>query len=156
MSFKIKHIKLPNLLLKIMAMTAVLAIVALAVMIEAYAIKDIISISQTIIEDYSKDNTIIKDSLKALDLVLLGVIFITIALGLFELYIKKLNHFPKWLEINNLDDLKKLMIKMIIFVMAVSFSGRLITYTDGPYITYLGLGFALVIASLTYFLNSKD
>ena len=144
-----------GIFLKVMAAIGVAAIVVLAIAVEVYALTDIYEVLKQIAFDTSKEDTVIKDCLKSLDLVLLGVIFFTIALGLFELYVCPIKNLPKWLVIETLDDLKSLMIKMVIFIMAISFTGRIVTYTDGVYILYLGAGFALVTVALTYFINNK-
>ncbi len=144
-----------GILLKIIALTGVVAIAALAIAVEFYAITDIVNVFKHIATGYSEENTIIKDCLKALDLVLLGVIFFTVAMGLFELYIAKIKNLPSWLVIENLDDLKSLLIKMVIFVMAVSITGRIVTYTSGVNILYVGAAFAIVTISLTYFIKNK-
>ena len=142
-------------LLKFVAFIAVLAIIALAIGVEAYAILEIKRTLSKVVIGYNKENTIVKDCLKSLDLVLLGVILFSVATGLFELYIKKIPNLPEWLVIDDLDGLKSLIIKMVIFIMVISFAGRVITYDKGIDIACIGGGIALVIASLTYFLQKK-
>lgn len=143
--------------LKIVSFLAVLAMICLAIGVEVYAFIEIYQVLAKIFTGFSKDDEVIKSCLKALDLVLVGVIFFTVALALFELYVAKINNLPKWLVVNDLDDLKALLIKMVIFVMTISFTGRIVTYSTGADILYLGIGLAVVIASLTYFLvNKKD
>jgi uncharacterized membrane protein YqhA len=141
--------------LKVIAAVGVLAIIVLAIAVEVYALTDIYDVIVQIVFDTSQEDTVIKDCLKSLDLVLLGVIFFTIALGLYELYVCPIANLPSWLVIETLDDLKSLMIKMVIFIMAISFAGRIVTYTDGIDILYLGASFALVTIALTYFINKK-
>lgn len=148
--------KLLGYLLKIVAFLAVFAIIALALGVEAFAFLEIKRTLSKIFVGYSEENTIVKDCLKSLDLVLLGVILFSVATGLFELYIKRIPKLPDWLVINDLDGLKSLMIKMVIFIMVISFAGRVITYNTGVDIVYIGGGMALVIAALTYFLYKKD
>lgn len=147
--------KFLGILLKIIAGIGVVAIIALAIAVEVYAITDIYEVFKHISTGYSKDNTIIKDCLKSLDLVLLGVILFTVAMGLFELYIAKIKNLPDWLVIETLDDLKSLLIKMVIFVMAVSITGRIVTFSGGIDILYIGAAFAVVTVALTYFLKNK-
>jgi len=142
-------------LLKIISFFAVLAIVALAFGVEVYAFKQIYKTLNEIFMGYKGEDTIIKDSLKALDMVLLGVILFSVATGLFELYVSKINNLPSWLVIKDLDGLKAMLIKMVIFIMAVSFTGRIVTYTEGVNIAYIGVGLASVIFALTFFLNKK-
>ncbi|WP_194852511.1 YqhA family protein [Nonlabens antarcticus] len=145
-----------GILLKIVAFCAVIAIICLAIGVEGYAFVEIYNTLSTIITGYTQEDEIIKKCLKGLDLVLLGVIFFSVATALFELYIMKIPKLPKWLVIDDLDGLKALMIKMVIFVMTISFTGRVVTYSGGIDILYLGGGLALVIGSLTYFLVNKN
>lgn len=147
--------KFLGVFLKIIATIGVVAIIALAIAIEVYAISDIYHALINIASGYSEEDTIIQDCLKSLDLVLLGVIFFTVAMGLFELYVAKIKNLPSWLVIETLDDLKSLLIKMVIFVMAISFTGKVVTYSEGIEILYLGAGFSLVTLALTYFINNK-
>lgn len=103
--------------LKLIAVTGVIAVITLAIAVEVYAIVDIYDVLSNISTGYSEDDTIIKNCLKSLDLVLLGIIFFTVALGLFELYVARIKNLPQWLTIEDLDDLKALLIKMVIFAI---------------------------------------
>jgi uncharacterized membrane protein YqhA len=144
-----------GILLKIVAFCAVIAIMILAIGVEGYAFIEIYSTLSKMVTGYSAEDEIIKKCLKGLDLVLLGVIFFSIATALFELYVAKIKNLPEWLVIKDLDGLKALMIKMVIFIMTISFTGRVVTYNGGLDILYLGGGLALVIVALTYFLVNK-
>ncbi|KQC33613.1 hypothetical protein AAU57_09985 [Nonlabens sp. YIK11] len=143
-------------LLKIVAALAVIAIIALAIGVEFYAFKEIYSTLSKIVLGYSEEDEVIKNCLKALDLVLLGVILLSVGTALFELYVCKIPNLPSWLVIEDLDGLKALMIKMVIFIMTISFTGRVVVYNSGVEILYLGAGLALVVGALTYFLANKD
>jgi uncharacterized membrane protein YqhA len=146
-----------GILLKIVAFCAVIAIICLAIGVEGYAFVEIYSVLSKIVTGYTQEDEIIKTCLKSLDLVLIGVVLFTVATALFELYVAKIPNLPSWLVIEDLDGLKALMIKMVIFIMTISFTGRIVTYNGGLDILYLGGGLALVIAALTYFLvNKKD
>lgn len=147
--------KVLGIFLKIISLLAVLAMICLAIGVEAFAFTEIYDVLIKIFTGFSEDDQVIKSCLKSLDLVLVGVIFFTVALALFELYVAKINNLPNWLVVEDLDDLKALLIKMVIFVMTISFTGRIVTYNGGLDILYLGAGLAMVIASLTYFLANK-
>jgi len=147
--------KIFGYLLKFISFIAVIAIVALAFGVEIYAIKQICQTLMKILFGHEGKDTIVKDCLKALDLVLLGVILFSVATGLFELYVMKIKNLPSWLVIEDLDGLKVMLIKMVIFIMAVSFTGRIVTYSDGIDILYIGVGLASVVFALTYFLKNK-
>lgn len=142
-------------LLKFISFIAVLGIILLAVGVEVYAFKQIFATITQIFLGHKGEDTIVEDCLKSLDLVLLGVILFSVATALFELYVGKINNLPSWLVIDSLDGLKSMMIKMVIFIMAVSFTGKIVTYGEGIDIAYLGIGLAAVVFALTYFLTKK-
>ncbi|MGB5981688.1 MAG: YqhA family protein [Nonlabens sp.] len=148
--------KIFGYLLKGMSTAAVIGIIILAIAVEAYAFVDMYEAISTMFEGYNEEDEIIKKCLKSLDLVLLGVIFFSIGIGLFELYVGKIKNIPSCLVIDDLDSLKALMIKMVIVVMTISFTGRVVTYSGGLEILYLGGGLAVVIAALTFFLANKN
>ncbi|WP_020538219.1 YqhA family protein [Lewinella cohaerens] len=143
-------------LMKIIALVAVIAIMLLAIGVEYFAITQIAKNLTAIITGTSKEDIVVKDVLKSLDIVLLGVIFFTMAASLFELFIQKIDSLPDWLSITNLDQLKAMMIKMIIVVMAISFTGKIITWNGETEIAYYGVGLAAVIGALSYFLLVKQ
>jgi len=143
-------------LMKIIALVAVIAIMLLAIGVEYFDITQIAKNLSSIITGTSKDDIVVKDVLKSLDIVLLGVIFFTMAASLFELFIQKIDSLPDWLSITNLDQLKAMMIKMIIVVMAISFTGKIIIWDGETEIAYYGVGLAAVIAALSYFLLVKQ
>ena len=147
--------KILGILLKVIAFCAVIAIMCLAIGVEGYAFVEIYETLSKIVTGYSAEDEIIKKCLKGLDLVLLGVVLFTVSTALFELYVFKIPNLPEWLVIKDLDGLKALLIKMVIFIMTISFTGRVVTYTGGLEILYLGAGLALVICALTYFLSKK-
>lgn len=144
-----------GIFLKVVAFIAALAIIALAIGVEGYALVEIYKVLSKMISGYTQEDQIILKCLKSLDLVLLGVILFSVATALFELYVARIINLPKWLIIEDLDGLKALMIKMVIFIMTISFTGRVVTYGGGLDILYLGASLALVIAALTYFLLNK-
>lgn len=93
--------------------------------------------------------------IEVVDLFLLGTVFYIIALGLYELFIHDLPSIPKWLVIQNLDDLKDKLIGVVIVVMGVLFLGQVVTWDGERNLLNLGGAIALVVAALTYFLSQK-
>ncbi len=92
--------------------------------------------------------------IEAVDLFLLGTVFLIIALGLYELFIDATIPVPSWLEINSLDDLKSKLLGVVVVVMGVVFLGHVVNWHGEPEIAWFGIAIASVVASLTWFLGS--
>lgn len=95
-------------------------------------------------------------AIEIVDLFLLATVVQVVSLGLYQLYFKQDLELPKWLKIEDLDDLKSKLVGVSITVLAVFFLGKAITWTSGIDILYLGGAAAVVIAALTYFLSKID
>ena len=92
--------------------------------------------------------------LETADLFLLAVALYLIALGLYDLFIDPDIEMPEWLTIRDLTDLKKKLLEVVVMILAVVFLGKVVNWTGGIDVFYLGAGIALVIAALTIF-NKK-
>ena len=82
------------------------------------------------------------------------VLFQLIAIGTYKLFIDEAFAPPAWLKVDDLDDLKNRLVRVIVLVLAVSFLAEVIEGEPGQEIAFLGLGVAAVIAALTYFTRS--
>ena len=146
-----------GLLLKVLSFFAVLGILALSIGIIGYAVYEIIGVLQTILKNYTTadDNKIVISVLKSVDLVLLSVVLFIMGVGLFELFIKPIDNLPKWLIIKDIDDLKSMLIKVIIVVIGVSFTGKIVTWDGITDLFGYGVGLGAVIFALSFFLRVK-
>lgn len=88
--------------------------------------------------------------IELVDVFLLATVLYIIAVGLYELFIGKLD-LPEWLLITSLDDLKAKLISVIVTVLAVLFLGYVVKWKGGNDILWLGGAIALVIFALTFF-----
>ena len=147
--------KLFSILLKLLTLIAVTGIIILSMIIYALFFYQIFSLGQLFLDGSLKTEAVILKALKAIDVVLLGVIFFIIGLGLYELFIRPIDHLPEWFEIKNIDHLKAMLIKVIIVVMGVSFTGRIITWDGYTDLLGYGIGTGVVILALSYFLKIK-
>jgi len=147
--------RLFGILLRHFTFLAVLGVIVLAISIYLYSFYEIFKVIKLIIFDKPVEGQIILQSLKAIDAVLLGVIFFIIGTGLFELFIHPIDNLPKWLQMKNIDQLKAMLIKVIVVVMGVSFTGRIVTWDGKIDILGYGIGLGAVILALSYFLNIK-
>ncbi len=90
--------------------------------------------------------------IELVDLMLLGTVFIIIALGLYELFIDDRIPLPDWLQIHDLDDLKHKLAGVVVVVMGVLFLGQVVTWDGERDLLGFGVAVAAVIAALTWFL----
>ncbi len=92
-----------------------------------------------------------------IDLFLIGATLLISAVGFYELFVsqRRLDEsvMPSWLEMRDLNDLKRRIVAMIIMVLAVSFVEVIVDSPDGRQALDLGGGIALMIVALTVFLR---
>lgn len=93
--------------------------------------------------------------IETVDLFLVGTVFYLISLGLFELFIDDSLKLPSWLVIHDLDELKEMLVRIVILVLGVLFLGHVITWDGETDLMGLGVSISLVIAALAYFLSQK-
>ena len=97
------------------------------------------------------------EAIQLVDLYLVAVVMYLIALGLFELFIDDRLDLPDWLEIHDINDLKEILISVIMVVMAVYFLSVVLSWEKGDNsILYLGGGIAVMIFALTYFISQQS
>lgn len=88
--------------------------------------------------------------LEMVDTFLIGTVLLIFSIGLYDLFIDKLN-LPEWLYIDNLSKLKTKLSEVIILFMAVKFLKQLIDVKDAQDTLFIGLAVAVVAAVLVLF-----
>lgn len=95
-----------------------------------------------------------------IDLFLIGATLIIAAIGLYELFVARIDPantrrpMPDWLVMNDLNDLKARVVSMIILVSAVSFADVLLEFDNNTLrVFYLAAGVAVFIVALTIYLR---
>ena len=86
------------------------------------------------------------------DIILLGTVLYIVALGLYQLFIDQSLALPRWLKVNNLTDLKRDLIGVVVVLLGVSFLGEVVKGEDKNLLLPFGAGIALVIAALGFIL----
>lgn len=127
----------------------------MAIGVYLYSFYEIIGVIKTIFFEKPEEGEVILKALKAIDAVLLGVIFFIIGLGLFELFIHPIDNLPEWFQMKNIDQLKAMLVKVIVVVIGVSFTGRIVTWDGSTDLLGYGVGLGVVIFALSYFLKIK-
>ena len=111
---------------------------------------------KTILTNLEAEGKIISMVLKGLDLIFLGIVIQILGLGLYELFVHSIERLPEWLVIKDFDQLKVLLVKASIMVIAISFVGKVVTWDGDDSIVYYGVGIGAIIASLSYFIRAKQ
>jgi uncharacterized membrane protein YqhA len=86
------------------------------------------------------------------DIILLGTVLYIVALGLYQLFIDQTLALPRWLRVDDLADLKRDLIGVVVVLLGVSFLGEVVNWEGQNDILPLGAGVALVIAALGFIL----
>ena len=95
--------------------------------------------------------------IEIIDLFLVGTVSYIVAVGLYKLFISKVNiALPMKLKINTLSDLENKIIGVIIAALAVAFLGQSASGDSPEYLLQYGGGIALVITSLTFFMFHSE
>ncbi|HEY0755188.1 MAG TPA: YqhA family protein [Ktedonobacteraceae bacterium] len=92
---------------------------------------------------------LVLEGIEGLDIFLLGTAFFIVALGLYELFIKRSTGSPVWLHVRDLDDLKARLLGVVIVVMSVFFLEQVINWDGKSAILNLGIAEALMIGAIT-------
>ena len=86
------------------------------------------------------------------DIILLGTVLYIVALGLYQLFIDHNLALPRWLKVNDLTDLKRDLIGVVVVLLGVSFLGEVVNWEGDSDVLPLGAAVALVIAALGFIL----
>ncbi len=103
----------------------------------------------------SENKDVAYEAMHVVDLFLLGFTILIASLGLYELFIHPIPSLPEWLRVYDLDQLKDMLVKVTILVMAISFMGKTVKWNGEDNFLFFGIGIAAVIIALSYFLGVR-
>ena len=89
---------------------------------------------------------------EAIDIFLIAIFGLISAMGLYVLFIDESLTLPRWLKIDDLDDLKGHLVSSVIAVLAVLFLREAVAWDGQRDLLGFGVALALVIAVLTLYL----
>ncbi len=92
---------------------------------------------------------------EAIDIFLIAIFGLISAMGLYVLFIDESLTLPRWLKIDDLDDLKGHLVSSVIAVLAVLFLREAVAWDGQRDLLGFGVALALVIAVLTLYLALK-
>lgn len=96
------------------------------------------------------------DVIEAVDVFLIGVAVYITSIGLYSLFVDDTLELPKWLKLQNLEDLKANLVSVVIAVLAVLFLREAVAWDGTAKIAPFGVALALVVAALSFFLLRKN
>ncbi len=132
---------------------AVLGLILASVAVLVYGALLVFRTIWDVITDYGLDY----DGAKAMsvefveltDLFLVGTVLYIVGLGLYELFIDPEIPLPRWLHVDNLDDLKSKLIGVIIVLLGVNFLVAVVDWDGTREILHFGVAIAVVIGALS-------
>jgi uncharacterized membrane protein YqhA len=99
------------------------------------------------------EHAIIIDVVNSVHTFLVGTVFYLTGIGLFQLFIEEVD-VPKWMKIENTEDLETNLVGMTVVVLAVNFMGEVFTNETQEWFAK-GVGIALPIAALGVFIGLR-
>ncbi|MDW8136432.1 MAG: YqhA family protein [Thermodesulfobacterium sp.] len=103
-----------------------------------------------------KESTILSTKfITIMDLYLVSIVLYIFAIGLYELFIGKLN-VPDWLKIENIDQLKAKLASLIILILAVTFTRKLVEWEKPLETLLFGISIAAIIIVLIFYYKVKE
>jgi uncharacterized membrane protein YqhA len=91
--------------------------------------------------------------IEAIDVFLIAIVALVIGLGLHRLFVDEAMPLPRWLKIDDLEDLKGYLVSIVIAVLAVLFLGQAVERASDLDLLRLAAALALMIAALVFFLS---
>ena len=91
--------------------------------------------------------------IEAIDVFLIAIVALVIGLGLHRLFVDEAMPLPRWLKIDDLEDLKGYLVSIVIAVLAVLFLGQAVERVGDLDLLRLAAALALMIAALVFFLS---
>jgi len=155
---------------RVFIVLAVVASVASAILLVLMGTRDIFLLFSELIHALSDrslyeefHNTAVTHIIGAIDFYLIATVLFIFGIGLYELFVSKIDYLEKdtrsskLLVIHTLDELKEKLAKVIIMVLIVTFFKHALNlrYENVLNILYLGGGILLVSLAL-YFTHKKD
>lgn len=93
---------------------------------------------------------------EAVDVFLIAIVANIIGLGLYSLFVDEMLPLPRWLKIEDFDDLKRHLVSIVVAVLAVLFLREAVERGGQSDLLTLAAALALVIAALTFFLSMRE
>lgn len=135
---------------RFIVLIAVIGFAALSIATFIWGAAKSILLFDNLLEGKWRDEASLVKVLQITDTYLLAVVQMIVALGLYELFVGKLE-LPEWLIITSLDDLKKKVVDVLVVFVAVKGVEELFSdHSSADMLRTVG-AVAILIAALTFF-----
>jgi uncharacterized membrane protein YqhA len=105
-------------------------------------------------EKTGPETNIIVEIVETVHLFLVGTVLFLTSVGLYQLFIQPLP-LPGWLKINDIEELELNLVGLTIVVLGVNFLS-IIFEPQETNLAFFGIGYALPIAALAYFMKIRS
>ena len=112
-----------------------------------------VGIVSSLIASGGKDPLLAGSFIELMDSFLVAVALYIFAVALYELFIEDLN-LPAWLVIHNLEELKGMLVNVVILVMGITFLEHLSEWEHAEETLLFGVGVSAVSGVLIWFKRS--
>ena len=107
-------------------------------------------------------NVVIVYLISSIDEFLLGIVMIIIALGVYELFVSKIDFidegkllYPKWLTFHSLEELKAVLTKVIVIILMVYFFKSVVMMEFDTPLSILYLAIGIILIALANYISHK-
>lgn len=146
-----------------MVMLAVVTLYVVAASLFVYATVKTVLTLPGLLTSFSTESekALLLFAVETADLFLIAVVLFVTAAGLYALFMGRRptseeGEIAKWLEVENLDDLKQNLIGVVVVAMAVYFLGVLVKDDASLNLLETGGGIAAVVAALGWYVSQKS
>lgn len=112
-----------------------------------------IGVAETYPEIYPEANIIV-EIVETVHLFLVGTVLFLTSFGLYQLFIQPLP-LPEWVKVNNIEELELNLVGLTVVVLGVNFLSVIFEPQEINLAIY-GIGYALPIAALAYFMRVRS
>ncbi len=134
---------------KAIALLPSLSLFVGAVFLSFYGIYILLeTIYKAFTDETARDSTVLATKfISVMDIYLISVILYIFAVGLYELFVGKLQ-LPEWLKVGSIDQLKSKLASVIVLILAITFTKNLVEWKNPLDTLLFGLAASAVIAVL--------
>lgn len=100
------------------------------------------------------EKSIIVEIVETVHLFLVGTVLFLTSFGLYQLFIQPLP-LPEWVKVNNIEELELNLVGLTVVVLGVNFLSIIFEPQETDLAVY-GIGYALPIAALAYFMKVRS
>lgn len=93
--------------------------------------------------------------ISVMDIHLLSIVLYIFSVGLYELFVGKLN-VPDWLRITDIDQLKAKLASVVILILAITFTKKVVEWKNPLDTLLFGISIGIMIGVLIFYYKVKE